>query len=244
MIRVSNSFKAGSRSGNRSVQKVVFWVVLALTLGLAAPVSAEILEYGDDAEFPAPACPNADTCQAIAQLTGYQIQIGAQKHPFRAARAGKLVAFTVQLPKTTDKQTKFFNDKFGGGPSMRMSVLRPRPRKGTRYRYVLAGQSEAFQLTNYLGSTPQFALRQALTVKRNDVIAVTTETWLPAFSVAADEATMWRASRSAKKCDDPPENTPHTEKGSIKLYGCGYKTARLLYRATVVSDPKPTVSKR
>jgi hypothetical protein len=155
-----------------------------------------------------------------------------------------LVAFTLSLPKTTEKQTKFFNDQFGGGPSMRMSILRPRPRRGVKYRYVLAAQTPVYQLTDYLGSSPQFPLRETLTVRRGDVIAVTTETWLPAFSVSVDDSNVWRASRKAKTCDDVSEPAMHDTVGQIKIYGCGYKTARLLYRATVITDPKKPAAKK
>lgn len=217
---------------------------LAVAAAAVLPANAEVVEVGDTGAFPTPACPDANTCQAVAQLTGYQIQSGTRKNPFRVTRSGRLVAFTLELPQTTDKQTKFFNDKFGGGPSARMSILRPRARKGVKYRYVLAAQTPVYQLTDYLGSTPQFSLRETLTVRPNDVIAITTETWLPAFSVSVDDTNVWRASRAAKNCDDVSKPAMHDKVGEIKVYGCGYKTARLLYKATVVTDPKKTTKKK
>jgi hypothetical protein len=55
-----------------------------------------------------------------------------------------------------------------------------------------------------------------------------------------DSQNVWRASRTKKNCDDVSKPAMHNKVGAIKVYGCGYKTARLLYRATIITDPKPT----
>ena len=213
-------------------------------LALAAPSGAEIYEVGDEGDFPAAACPAANTCQVIDQLTGYQQQIGAKANPFRVTKGGRLVAFTLVVPEVTDKQAKYFNNKFSSGPTVRVSILRPKVRKGYKYRYALVSQSDKFALKNYLGTTPTFPLVKSLSVHRNDIVAVTTDTWLPAFSVGLESSNVWRASRNAKKCDDTATPAMHQTIGQIKLYSCGYKAARLLYRASIVASPAQTPKKK
>ncbi|MGH2906175.1 MAG: hypothetical protein ACRDKI_05335 [Solirubrobacterales bacterium] len=219
-------------------------VACAAFLALAAPAGADTYELGDQGAFPTAACPAANTCQVIDQLTGYQLQIGTKKNPFRVTKSGRMVAFTIVVPEITDKQAKFFNNKFSNGPTVRVSILRPKKRRGVKYRYVLVGQSDTYQLKNYLGSTPTFPLVKSLSVHRNDIVAITTDTWLPAFSVGLDATNVWRASRNAKKCDDVSTPAMHQTVGQIKVYGCGYKSARLLYRATIIASPTPTVKKK
>jgi hypothetical protein len=214
----------------------------AAALALAAPAGADIYELGDQGAFPAAACPAANTCQVIDQLSGFQLQIGAKTNPFRVTKTGRLVAFTVVVPQITAKQATFFNNKFSNGPTVRVSILRPAPRKGVSYRYSLVGQSANYNLSNYLGSTPTFPLVTSLSVHKNDIVAVTTDTWLPAFSVGLDSTNVWRASRNAKKCDDVSTPAMQQTIGQLKVYGCGYKAARLLYRATIVASP-PTTAK-
>lgn len=211
-------------------------------LALAVPAGAEIYEVGDQGAFPTAACPAANTCQVIDQLSGYQQQIGAKVNPFRVTKGGRLVAFTLVVPEVTAKQAKYFNDKFSAGPTVRVSILRPKVRKGYKHRYVLVAQSDNFSLKNYLGSTPTFPLVKSLSVHRNDIVAVTTDTWLPAFAVGLESSNVWRASRNAKKCDDTATPAMHQTVGQIKLYSCGYKAARLLYRASIVTSPTPTVA--
>lgn len=213
-------------------------VAVAATAG---PASAQIIEVGDDGHaMPTAACPDAGTCQAIGRVTGYQIQIGDVKNPFKMTRRGKVVAFSLKLPQPTEKQIKFFDDTFGGAASARLAVLRPKPVKGKRYRYVLAGISESFKLAGYFGSSPQFPLARSLSVKKGDVIGLTVDTWLPAFAVGLSSTNAWRSSRSAGKCDDVQDSAIHDRRGQIRNYGCLYRTARLLYTATVITEPNKT----
>jgi hypothetical protein len=229
----------------RTLTLTALAAVAAIALA-AAPAGAEIYELGDQGAFPAAACPAANTCQVIDQLSGYQQQIGTVVNPFRVTKTGRLVAFTLVVPDITDKQAKFFNNKFSDGPTVRVSILRPKVRKGYKYRYALVSQSDNFQLSKYLGTTPTFPLVKSLSVHRNDIVAVTTDTWLPAFSVGLDSSNIWRASRNAKKCDDVSTPAMHQTINQIKLYSCGYKAARLLYRASIVATPAqtPTTKKK
>ncbi len=207
----------------------------------AGSASAQIIQVGDTGQaMPAAACPEEKTCQAIGRVTGYQIQIGDLRNPFKVTRSGKIVAFNIKLPQPTAKQVEFFNRTFGGSSEVRVAVLRPRPLKGKRYRYVLAGLSETFQLSHYFGGEPQFPLVRSLSVKKNDVIGLTVPTWIPAFGVGLANDNAWRSSRKAGKCDDVQDSAVHERRGQILNYGCLYRTARLLYSATVITEPKKT----
>ena len=92
-------------------------------------------------------------------------------------------------------------------------------------------------LTPFLGSNVTFALDQPLIVKTGNIIALTIPTWAPAFAVGLTDNSGWRASRQTDKCTKTPdikESHPQQKVGTDKQYGCFYKTARLLYTATVV----------
>src|SRR4051812_35735362 len=61
--------------------------------------------------FPPPDCP--ENCQAIAQVTGFQVQLGDHKNPFMIRRPGFVNAFTIRLSKPTDEQVSFFKTTYG-----------------------------------------------------------------------------------------------------------------------------------
>jgi hypothetical protein len=52
----------------------------------------------------------------------------------------------------------------------------------------------------------------------------------------------WRSSRN--RCNNVEEAATQQTINSVRKYGCGYKTARLLYSATFVRDPKPAEEER
>lgn len=207
----------------------------ALTVAFAFvfPVAAQarVVELGEVADPPAPSCP--ESCQAIGRVTGFQIRVGEAANPYRVRERGKIVAFSIRLGKPRADQSAFFDNLFGGPPRARLTVLR----SGTKRRHRLVGQSELFDLEPYLGSTPTFALARPLTVRRDYVVALTVPTWAPAFGVGLAETEAWRSSRDATRCDDVNQVAAQQRRGSLRTYGCLYRTARLLYTATFVPDP-------
>lgn len=214
--------------------------VVAASATLAAVANAEIVEIGDTGkDLPAASCPYQSTCWVAPSVSGYQIQIDGQKNPFRVKKRGRIVAFTVQLGTVTDKESTFFNDKFGGDPAVRVAVLRPKPTKRNRYRYVLAGQSETFNVSKYLKGTPTFVVARTLKVLPGDVIGLTIPTWLPAFAKDLDDGTAWRTSRASTKCREDAA-AAHTRRGTARVYGCFYRKERLIYTATIITDPVKT----
>lgn len=233
------------------MKKLTYSIVTAAALAAfsAAPASAAIIEVGGDiASKPSPACalsqePNATVkCEAVTRVTGYQIQTPDGKNPYRVTSNGRVFAASFSLPTLTNSQWDFFAKAYGGSPQVRLVVLRPRATKKQRYRYVVAGTSEKINLNPFLGSKPQIALERTLTVRRNDVVGVAIQTWFPAFATTLQSNSAWRASRASNRCGAAflGNAAIHDRRGQIKNYGCLYRTAQLLYSATMLTDPKVT----
>jgi hypothetical protein len=215
-----------------------------VALCVASLASGRVAELGTTLDDHTAACP--DNCQAIGQVSGFQIQQGTRKNPYRLRSYGKVVAFSVKLGKPNASQIQFFNKLFGGPPQIMLTVLKPyEEKKGEKnqpFKYTLAGSSPLFELTNYFGSTPTFALPRPLTIKPGYVVGITVPTWAPAFAVNLGDDMQWRSSRDPKNCDDVRQDAAQDIRGSARTYGCVYKTARLLYTVTYIPDPKPTTT--
>jgi hypothetical protein len=215
-------------------------MVAALVAVSVAP--ARVSELGTTLDEQTASCP--DNCQAIGQVSGFQIQQGTRKLPYRLRSYGKVVAFSIKLGKPNDSQITFFNKLFSGPPQVMLTVLKPVvPAKGQPKqpdKYVLAGASPLFNLSDYFGSEPTFALPNPLSIKPGYVVGITVPTWAPAFAVNLADDMQWRSSRDPKNCDDVRQDAAQDIRGSARTYGCVYKTARLLYSVTYIPDPKPT----
>jgi hypothetical protein len=219
------------------VRRILPPLSVLLALVAAAPADAAVKEIGvdDAAPLQAPGCPK--NCQAIGQVTGYQSHIGKVANPYTVKRAGRITAFTIRLGKPTKKQTTFFTNLYGATPQARISILQV-PKKGRDLRLV--AQSEVFDLSPYLGSTPTFALERSLPITQKSIVALTIPTWAPALAVKQPRTVNWRASRNSGTCNDYSQFAAQQTLNSIRTYGCLYRTARVLYSATFVPDPKPT----
>jgi hypothetical protein len=213
---------------------------IALLALLAAPALAkntqELGRPKGEFAFPPPDCP--ENCQAVAQVTGFQVQLGDAHNPFRARRSGYITAFTVRLSKPSDDQVSFFKTTYGDKSSVRLAIVRSLHHA---HEYKLLKQTQAFAMEPYFGSTPTIALRQPFRVKKDDIVAITVPTWLPAFSHNQSTDQAWRSSHSEDECTASlPPTAAQEEEGTTKAYDCFYRTARLLYSATFIGDPKPT----
>ena len=225
-------------------QLLVATVTIIAALVVAAVAFGRVAELGVTLGEHTAACP--ENCQAIGQVSGFQIQQGTRRNPYRLRSYGKVVAFTVKLGKPNASQIEFFNKLFGGPPQMMLTVLKPyTPKQGeTRKpnKYVLAGSSPLYDLQNFFGSEPTFALPRPLTIKPGYVVGITVPTWAPAFAVNLGDDMQWRSSRDPKNCDDVRQDAAQDIRGSSRTYGCVYKTARLLYTVTYIPDPRPTTA--
>jgi hypothetical protein len=220
-------------------------LILAVTLALAlAPsASARVIEIGDVGNDVNPSCP-ADPCEAAVRVTALQGRIaGGRKNPYYIRRDGYVVAFTVQLARPTDEQIGFFNDNFGSPAQLRLSVLRQSKKRKQRLNYRVVNQSDMYEVDRYFGSNPTFVLDEPLRVRKTNWIAITVPTWAPIFSNNLTGSDWWRSSREKGSCE-PPKSLNQFAVQSLReivTFGCTYHGARLLYTATYVPDPKPTV---
>jgi hypothetical protein len=84
------------------------------------------------------------------------------------------------------------------------------------------------------------ALDEPLEVDRGNIVALTVPTWAPAFGVNLPRNNWWRSSRRRGDCDNVSQRAAQQFQGSLRMYGCTYFRARLLYTATYIPDPRPT----
>jgi hypothetical protein len=211
-------------------------VLMATILpGAASSAPRKVTVLGQAQDAPKPACPQSP-CEAVGSVTGFQARAGSVAKPFVAPTNGRIVAWSITLSKPKKSQASFFNNFYGSPPQARLSILRQVPDKSPP-RYELLRQSPTVNLTPYLGDKVTLALDQPLPIRKGEVVGLTIPTWAPAFAVGLDDSSGWRASRKAGACTrtaDIKESRPQQKVGSNKQYGCFYKTARLLYTASLV----------
>jgi hypothetical protein len=217
----------------------------AFALALPGVASARIVELGAQASAVTPSCPGDenDRCEAVVRVTGLQGRAAdGPKNPYYIRRDGYIVAFTVTLSAPNDEQVAFFNDRFGSPAELRLSVLRRGDTRKTRLNYRLVGQSDLYRVDQYLGSSPTFVLKRPLRVKKTNWISITVPTWAPILAHNLTRSDWWRTSRAKNSCEEPKSFNQFAmdDLRQVNVFGCTYHTARLLYTATYVPDPRPT----
>ncbi|MDP9188456.1 MAG: hypothetical protein M3O25_04330 [Actinomycetota bacterium] len=232
---------------------VVFATVVAIAIGTGSAKAAPAVAVLGAAAPAEPACPA--NCQAVAKTTGFQISIGDVKSPFVVPYTGKIVAWSIKLgvPASSpaageaESQLSFFNSEFGPSQA-RLSVLKPVMKKVKLGKpiYKLKAQAPVEPLEQFFGTTTTFTLQQPIKVKQNQILALTIPTWAPALAVGQGGQSIWQASRKRARCalspktalEDTQAGRPQEVLGADRAYGCVYKTARILYSATLVKSPK------
>ena len=213
---------------------------------LAASAQAvTVTELGDYKDVPMPAAdcpgqPNTSDCQSIAQVTGFQVQVGKHSVPFKIRKPGYVVAFTLRLSKPNTSQVAFFKTTYGSTPEVRLDVIR-QVGPSSKKEYKLLKQTQAFKMQSFFGSTQSYAMHTPFRVHKDDIIGITSPTWLPAFAHNLPSDNAWRTSHTGSECaaTNPP-STAQEKVGSTKVYGCFYRGARVLYSVTFVPDPQVT----
>jgi hypothetical protein len=218
-------------------------LALSLALALAPSASARVVEIGAVGNDVNPSCP-ADPCEAAVRVTALQGRIaGGRKNPYYIRRDGYIVAFTVELSRPTDEQIGFFNDNFGSPAQVRLSVLRRGDTRKTRLNNRLVAQTDVYEVDRYFGSSPTFVLDEPLRVRKTNWIAITVPTWAPIFANNLTGSDWWRSSRAKGSCEPPKSLNQFAMQTlrDVSVFGCTYHGARLLFTATYVPDPRPTV---
>ncbi len=227
------------------MQRRLVWaaaVSCGLALALPAASGADVVEIGKLDPAVKSSCPGpVPKCFAVARLTGYQAKVGTDRGLMAAPKDGRIVAFSVVLGKPGPKQQLFFTGGDGapanspqyGVPEVQVTILNPR----TKLRSRAIAHSEAFKVADYFGSTVQFALAKSLPVKKGQIIAITSKTWAPILAVGLGSDTSWRASREKGTCNDSVQQVAQLQPNQLSQYYCLYRTARLNYSATMITDP-------
>lgn len=214
-----------------------FAVTAAFTLLALAPATAnaKVIEIGATPTQAVPACPGAP-CLAVSRTTGYQAKVGENRGLMTVPANGRIVAWTIGLAKPNAAQVKFFTSQLGGPAQAGITVLKV----GKYLRDTVKAQGPLVSLAPYFGSFAQFPLATAIPVLKGDLIALTVPTWAPALQVGLTGDTSWRASRPRNKCKDNKTQTAQLNVGDKEQYYCLYRTARLVYTATLITYPKKT----
>jgi hypothetical protein len=214
-------------------------VALAGALGVAtSTASAKIYEIGESATPVTPTCP--DDCVVVTKTTALQVATAGRNYPTTVPADGRVVALTVQLGSLTVRQVRTLNAAYGGTPRVQLTVLSQDARQKPKRFFTASAQSEVFRVTDYLGTTAQFALERSLPVRKGDFIALTVPTWAPTLAANLDENNSWRASRTSR-CTDRETFLTQTAQlviGREAQYKCIYRTAKVTYSATMISTPK------
>ena len=225
-------------STSRSRRVAFGLLCLALLAGaIALPATANKTKVlGKTRHTPNPSCPK-DTrkhpCQAIGSVTGFQIKADGERGVFKAPHDGRLLAWAVDLSRPNKEQRKFFGGlfktrRFGSDPTARIGVLSKRHHQ----KYKLLRESPVVDFKNSFGDKQIITLNKPLRIRKGQILALTTPTWLPNFATKLSaRGNQWRASRPSGKCggNQALKAKPHQKVGTVREYGCRFSTARLLY---------------
>ena len=224
--------------------------------GLAATAGAErAIVLGKTNKSPEPNCPTPrnpqpdEFCQVIGQMTGFQRKADGKRGLFRAPSRGHIVGFSVDLSKPDKDERAVFGegarvDRFGEKPTAGISILQ---KKGDQ-KFELKRKSPVLEMQRYYGEQPIFTFNRPLRVRTDQIVALTTLTWLPNLAAKnLGPENTWVASRKEEDCSIPdsvpPDDrveyffahtSPHKKVGSERRYQCEYKRARLMYWAYFV----------
>jgi hypothetical protein len=227
-------------------------LVAAIAISSAGASKAKVI--GHTKHTPGATCPKR--CKVIGRVTGFMTIADGRKKPFRIPRDGKLVAWAADLGKpvnTKDNPQRdnlgelFGNKEFGKRPTARIAVLRHK----NGVRYELVRQSPTMELGGVLGRKEIFTLNKPLSVRKGDIVAISSPTWTPNFHQRHLEASdnQWRASRKKDNCVAKSgtakalrrfarNSHAHQKVGSVHDYECLYTHARLLYWAYFVPNKR------
>ena len=232
--------------------------VATLAVGIQAAIGAANSKVlGKTKNTPAPMCPETEKrdCSVTGQVTGFQRSADGKDGLFKIRSNGKIVAWSVALSDPSKSERETFGtasqtEAFGKAPTAGISIIRPTEDK----KFKLKSHSPILSMRAFYKEKPIITLNEPLRVRQGDVVALTTATWLPAFSqINQTPDDSWVASRrqrdwaNGSRCDIPPSvpdderleyffdhSSPHRREGSERPYECVYKSARILYWAYFV----------
>lgn len=228
-------------------------------LGIQAAIGADAKQLGKTASSPRPMCPEKkvqnpsteDFCEVTGQVTGFQRSADGKNGLFKVKKDGKIVAWSVDLSDPRKSEREAFGEasktnRFGKAPTAGISIIRATD--GPNFK--LKSASPILSMRGYYKETPIITLDQPLRVRKGDVVALTTATWLPSFTrIGQKPEDAWVASRKEADCSVPnsvppgerleyffDHTSPQRTVDSERKYECVYKGARILYWAYFVPN--------
>jgi hypothetical protein len=219
-------------------RRVAAAVLAAATLVSPAAASAKVTELGELGQDVRGSCP--ENCQALTRTTGYQAKVGPDRTLYRAPSNGRIVGWSVALGKPGPKQVSYFQERYGGTAQAALVVLDP----GKKLSQRVVAKAPLKKLTPYFGQNVQFPLARTLRIRKGQYVALTVPTWAPTLQIGLGSDTSWRSSRAASGCLDLTTQFAMLGKRTSAIFRCLYRTARLTYSATFMSDPQATPSRR
>ena len=208
-------------------------LIAGAALAVPAAASAEVIEVGSVPPFSPSSCPTRP-CLAVSRTTGYQAKVGATRSVMTIPKTGRIVAWSIGLGDPGAQQTAFFNERLGGEAEAQLTIINPRAK--LRARVVAEGAAQKLQ--PYFGSSPQFPLARSIRVQQG-------------LGRGADGADLGarargrprrghvvaREPRAAATATTRRPQTSQLTVNQLAQYFCLYRTARLNYTATLISDP-------
>ncbi|MEA2192839.1 MAG: hypothetical protein QOI73_2960 [Solirubrobacteraceae bacterium] len=219
-------------------RRVAAAILAGATLVSPAAASAKVTELGELGQDVRGSCP--ENCQALTRTTGYQAKVGPDRTLYRAPSNGRIVGWSVALGKPGPKQVSYFQERYGGTAQAALVVLDP----GKKLSQRVVAKAPLKKLTPYFGQNVQFPLARTLRIRKGQYIALTVPTWAPTLQIGLGSDTSWRSSRAASGCLDLTTQFAMLGKRTSAIFRCLYRTARLTYSATFLSDPQGTPSRR
>lgn len=210
--------------------------MLAASALLPASASAKVTEMGAMPDALRGSCPGIasapESCQALTKVTAYQAKVGPERELYQAPADGRIVAWTVGLGATSKSQIAFFEKNYGGPTQAAIVVLDP----GKKLSRRVVAKGPVTRLTDYIGQSVQFPLINTLPIKKGQYIALTVPTWAPVMQLGLGADTSWRSSRSASGCGDITIQFALLGRRTNAAFRCLYKSVRLTYSATFISN--------
>lgn len=230
---------------------------LCVGFGIQVADGAKTKQLGKTKSSPRPMCPAKkvqnptvkELCEVTGQVTGFQRSADGKKGLFKVKDDGKIVAWSIDMadPRKSERDTfgeAAATNRFGKAPSAGISIIR----STSGSEFELKKKSPMLSMRGFYGRQPVITLDKPLRVRKGDVVALTTDTWLPAFTrINQNQDDAWIASRKEKDCtvpnSVPPDKrleyffehtSPHRQVGTERKYQCTYKGARILYWAYFV----------
>jgi hypothetical protein len=208
---------------------------------LPAVASAKVAELGAMADGTHGSCPGdpavAASCQALTRTTAYQAKVGPLRELYQAPADGRIVAWTLALGSPSKAQVGVFDKRFGIAQAA-IVVLDP----GKKLSRTVVAKGPMTKLDGYIGQTVQFPLTQTLAIKKGQYIGLTVPTWAPVMQLGLGADTSWRSNRDTSGCTDVEVQFALTGSRTSGAFRCLYKSVRLTYSATFVTDPTPTAA--